>query len=61
MQSGLNYKRMVVQQYIKDRTGKSVLIVFNKPHEMERHLFLLDYAYRIAKEYYDKIKTTNTN
>ena len=61
MQSGLNYKRMVVQQYIKDRTGKSVLIVFNKPTEMQRHLFLLDHAYQIAKQYYDKIKSTNNN
>ena len=52
---------MVVQQYIKDKTGRNVLIVFNKPNEMERHLFLLDYAYKIAKEYYDKIKTTNKN
>ena len=61
MSSEHNYKRMVVQQFIKDKTGRNVLIVFNKPHEMERHLFLLDYAYRIAKEYYDKIKTTNKN
>jgi hypothetical protein len=52
---------MVVQQFIKDRTGKSVLIVFNKPAEMQRHLFLLDHAYQIAKQYYDKIKSTNNN
>jgi hypothetical protein len=52
---------MVVQQFIKDKTGRNVLIVFNKPAEMERHLFLLDYAYRIAKEHYDKIKFTKNN
>jgi len=61
MSSEHNYKRMVVQQYIKDKTGRNVLIVFNKPNEMERHLLLLDYAYQIAKEHYDKIKTTNKN
>ena len=61
MSSEHNYKRMVVQQFIKDRTGKSVLIVFNKPAEMQRHLFLLDHAYQIAKQYYDKIKFTNNN
>jgi hypothetical protein len=59
MQSGLNYKRMLVQQYIKDMTGKNVLIVFNKPNEMERHVFMLEHAYQIAKQYYDKNKTTN--
>lgn len=61
MQSGLNYKRMVVQQFIKDRIGKSVLIVFNKPNEMQLHLFMLDHAYQIAKEHYDKIKFTKNN
>jgi hypothetical protein len=61
MSSEHNYKRMVVQQFIKDKTGRNVLIVFNKPNEMERHLFLLDYAYRIAKEHYDKIKFTKNN
>jgi len=61
MSSEHNYKRMVVQQYIKDKTGRNVLIIFNKPAEMQRHLFLLDYAYQIAKEYYDKIKATNKN
>jgi hypothetical protein len=59
MQSGLNYKRMVVQQFIKDKTGRNVLIVFNKPNEMERHVFMLEHAYQIAKQYYDKNKTTN--
>lgn len=61
MSSEHNYKRMVVQQYIKDKTGKNVLIIFNKPAEMQRHIFLLDYAYQIAKEHYDKIKATNKN
>lgn len=61
MSSEHNYKRMVVQQFIKDKTGRNVLIVFNKPAEMQRHLFLLDYAYQIAKEYYDKIKLTKNN
>lgn len=59
MQSGLNYKRMVVQQFIKDKTGRNVLIVFNKTNEMERHVFMLEHAYQIAKQYYDKNKTTN--
>ena len=61
MSSEHNYKRMVLQQFIKDKTGRNVLIVFNKPAEMERHLFLLDYAYQIAKQYYDKIKFTKNN
>ena len=61
MQSGLNYKRMIVQQFIKDKTGRNVLIVFNKPNEMQRHIFMLEHAFNIAKEYYDKIKSTKNN
>lgn len=61
MQSGLNYKRMVVQQFIKDKTGRNVLIVFNKPNDMQRHVFMLEHAYNIAKEHYDKIKFTKNN
>ena len=61
MSSGLNYKRMIVQQFIKDKTGKNVLIIFNKPNEMHRHMAMLDYAYQIAKEHNDKIKLTKDN
>lgn len=59
MQSAHNYKRMVVQQYIKDMTGKDVLIIFNQPDQIQRHLFMLEHCYSIAKKYYDKNKTTN--
>lgn len=50
---------MVVQQYIKDMTGKDVLIIFNQPDQIQRHIFMLEHCYSIAKQYYDKNKTTN--
>ncbi len=57
MRSGHNLKRMIVQQYIKDLTGKNILIYLRNDKDVE----LLEIAYQIAKKYKDEFKTTNNN
>ncbi len=57
MRSGHNLKRMIVQQYIKDLTGKNILIYLRNDKDIE----LLEIAYQIAKKYKDEFKTTNNN
>ncbi len=57
MRSGHNLKRMIVQQYIKDLTGKNILIYLRNDKDIE----LLEIAYQIAKKYKDEFKTANNN
>lgn len=57
MRSGHNLKRMIVQQYIKDLTGKNILIYLRNDKDVQ----LLEIAYQIAKKYKDEFKTTNNN
>ena len=43
-----------VEQYIQDRTGKRVKIVFNDPMKIRIHTVMLTQAYDIALAYYNK-------
>ena len=45
-----------VEQYIQDKTGKKVKIIFNDPMNMRKHIIMLNEAYNIALAYYDKLK-----
>ena len=38
----------VVQQYIKERKGRSVRIVLNNPMSIRKHIVMLNEAYNIA-------------
>lgn len=38
----------VVQQYIKERKGRSVKIVLNNPMSIRKHMVMLNEAYNIA-------------
>ena len=45
-----------VEQYIQDKTGKKVKIIFNDPMNMRRHIIMLNECYNIALAYYDNLK-----
>ena len=45
-----------VEQYIQDKTGKKVKIIFNDPMNMRKHIIMLNEAYNIALAYYDNLK-----
>ena len=47
----------VVQEYIKERTGKSIRIVLNNPMSIRKHLIMLNEAYN----YIQSQNNTNTN
>ena len=48
MHSDILHKIQVVQAYIYHKTGKQVMIVFNRPDRMQLHLQLLEQAYAVA-------------
>ena len=43
-----------VEQYIQDKTGKRVKIIFNDPMNMRKHVVMLNEAYSICLTYYNK-------
>jgi len=45
-----------VEQFIQDKTGKKVKIIFNDPMNMRKHIIMLNEAYNIALAYYDNLK-----
>ena len=45
-----------VEQFIQDKTGKRVKIIFNDPMNMRKHVVMLNEAYSISLTYYNKQK-----
>ncbi len=45
-----------VEQYIQDKTGKRIKIIFNDPMNMRKHVVMLNEAYSISLTYYNKQK-----
>lgn len=45
-----------VEQFIQDKTGRKVKIIFNDPMNMRKHIIMLNEAYNIALAYYDNLK-----
>jgi hypothetical protein len=43
-----------VEQYIQDKTGKRVKIIFDNPMNMRKHVVMLNEAYSISLTYYNK-------
>lgn len=43
-----------VEQYIQDRTGKRIKIVFNDPMKIRMHTKMVTQAYDVALAYYNK-------
>ena len=42
-----------VEQYIQDKTGKRVKIIFDDPMNMRKHVIMLSEAYSISLTYYN--------
>jgi hypothetical protein len=45
-----------VEQYIEDKTGKKVKIIFDDPMRIRMHITMLNEAYNIALTYYNNLK-----
>jgi hypothetical protein len=45
-----------VEQYIQDKTGKRIKIIFNDPMNMRKHVIMLNEAYSISLTYYNNLK-----
>ena len=45
-----------VEQYIQDKTGKRVKIIFDDPMNMRKHVIMLNEAYSISLTYYNNLK-----
>jgi len=45
-----------VEQFIQDKTGRKVKIIFNDPMNMRKHIIMLNEAYNVALAYYDNLK-----
>ena len=45
-----------VEQFIEDKTGKKVKIIFNDPMRIRMHITMLNECYNIALAYYDNLK-----
>jgi len=43
-----------VEQYIQDKTGRRIKIIFDNPMKIHMHLQMLAEAYSIAIAYYNK-------
>ena len=52
------HKIQVVQAYIHHKTGKNVMIVFDRPDRVQQHLAMLDHAYLTAM---NEFKNNNSN
>jgi hypothetical protein len=42
-----------VEQYIQDKTGKRIKIIFDDPMNMRKHVIMLSEAYSISLTYYN--------
>jgi hypothetical protein len=42
-----------VEQYIQDKTGKRIKIIFDDPMNMRKHVIMLSEAYSICLTYYN--------
>jgi hypothetical protein len=42
-----------VEQYIQDKTGKRIKIIFDDPMNMRKHVIMLNEAYSISLTYYN--------
>ena len=47
----------VVQEYIFERTGKKVRIIFNNPMSMRKHIIMLNEAYSYVMAYRNNTNT----
>ena len=45
-----------VEQYIQDKTGKRIKIIFDDPMNIRKHVVMLNEAYSISLTYYNKQK-----
>jgi hypothetical protein len=45
-----------VEQYIQDKTGKRIKIIFNDPMNIRKHVVMLNEAYSISLTYYNNLK-----
>lgn len=45
-----------VEQFIQDKTGKRIKIIFDDPMNMRKHVVMLNEAYSISLTYYNKQK-----
>ena len=45
-----------VEQYIQDKTGKRVKIIFDDPMNIRKHVIMLNEAYSISLTYYNNLK-----
>ena len=43
-----------VEQFIQDKTGRRIKIIFDNPMKIHMHLQMLNEAYSIALAYYNK-------
>lgn len=45
-----------VEQYIQDKTGKRIKIIFDDLMNMRKHVIMLNEAYSISLTYYNNLK-----
>ena len=45
-----------VEQFIQDKTGKRIKIIFDDPMNIRKHVVMLNEAYSICLTYYNKQK-----
>jgi len=45
-----------VEQFIQDKTGKRIKIIFDDPMNIRKHVVMLNEAYSISLTYYNKQK-----
>ena len=56
MTDELSAMMRTVEQFIQDKTGRKVKIIFNDPMNMRKHIIMLNEAYNVALAYYDNLK-----
>lgn len=45
-----------VEQFIQDKTGKRIKIIFDDPMNIRKHIVMLNEAYSISLTYYNNLK-----
>jgi hypothetical protein len=45
-----------VEQFIQDKTGKRIKIIFDDPMNIRKHVIMLNEAYSISLTYYNNLK-----
>ena len=45
-----------VEQFIQDKTGKRIKIIFDDPMNIRKHVVMLNEAYSISLTYYNNLK-----